>query len=86
MDSKSAVLSKMGLTKLGKKTQYKDYDKKGREIHINVGDEVVMEITRGNGSKDFVMGRYDDVWKVYRIAYDPNASAGRIISINTIYV
>lgn len=81
MDTKAMVMQKLGIAKIGKKVKFKDYD----GSHINVGDEVVMEVKRIDGSMDFVMGRYNAAHKLYRVAYDANMRGGRIKEIVSVY-
>lgn len=75
------VMQRLGASNIGKKVKFKDYD----GTHINVGDEVVMEIKRIDNSTDFVMGRYDATRKIYRVCYDPNMRGGRIKDIVSVY-
>ena len=83
MNTKSIVMDKLGISKLGKKARFKDYD--NGAVHIDVGDEVAMEVLRYTGETDFVLGRYDSIKRVYRVAYDPNMRAGKIKEIVTVY-
>lgn len=81
MDTKAMVMERLGTSKIGKKVKFKDYD----GSHINVGDEIAMEVKRLDGSVDFVLGRYDASRKMYRVAYDPNMRGGRIKEIVSVY-
>lgn len=83
METKNIVMDKLGISKLGKKARFKDYD--NGAIHVNVGDEVVMEVVRYTGITDFVVGRYDAAKRIYRVAYDPNMKAGKVKEIVTVY-
>lgn len=83
MITKNIVMDKLGITKLGKKARFKDYDNSA--IHVKVGDEVAMEVVRHTGETDFVIGRYDEEKRVYRVAYDPNMKAGKIKEIAVVY-
>lgn len=85
MDTKSIILDRLGWKKLGKKARLVGYDADGTQVHDNLGEEIALEITRINGEKDFVLGRYDEKKRRYMIAYDPNISAGRIKSIDNAY-
>ena len=85
MESKLAVKERLGINKLGKKTNFKDYDAKGNQIHINVGDEVVVAVSRWNNVEGFAIARYNDAIKRYVIAYDPDAKSGRIKEITAVY-
>lgn len=82
MDTKTLALERLGATKLGKKVKFKDYES---GLHLNVGEEIIMEIKRHSGEEDFVVGRYDSKSRVYRVAYDPNMKAGRIKEIMFAY-
>lgn len=86
MDTKAIIMEKLGWSKLSKKpARLVGYDADGTMVHDNLGDEIMLEITRGNGSKDFVLGRYDSISRLYRVAYDPNMKAGRILKIDNAY-
>lgn len=85
MDTKSIVMDRLGITKLGKKGRLEGYAPDGRKIHCHMGDEIAMEVMRFNGQIDFVVGRYDKDALMYRVAYDPNMGAGRIIRIENAY-
>ena len=83
MNTKGIVMEKLGISKLGKKAKFKDYDNEA--IHVNVGDNVAMEVLRYNGETDFVAGHYDAHRRIYRVAFDPNMKGGRIKEIVTVY-
>lgn len=76
-------MDKLGISRLGKKARFKDYD--NGAIHLNVGDEVAMEVMRLDGTVDFVIGRYNKDRRVYMVAYDPNMRGGKIKEIVTVY-
>ena len=54
MDTKKIVMERLGMSKMGKKCRFKDYD--NGAVHINVGDEVAMEVKRVTGETSFVVG------------------------------
>lgn len=83
MDTKKIVMERLGMSKMGKKCRFKDYD--NGAVHINVGDEVAMEVKRVTGETSFVVGRYDDKSRMYKVAYDPDMGAGRIKKIVMVY-
>lgn len=85
MDTKAIVLERLKLKKLGKKSRFVGHDADGTMAHAYLGDEIAMEVTRYSGAVDFVMGRYDNQARLYRIAYDPNIKAGPIKSIDNAY-
>jgi hypothetical protein len=85
MDTKTIVMKRLGISKLGKKGRHEGYDDNGKKMHCFLGDEIAMEVMRVNGQVDFVLGRYDHKDKVYRVAYDPNMGAGRIKRIENAY-
>lgn len=85
MDTKSIVLERLGWKKLGKKGRLVGYDEDGTMAHNNLGEEIALEVVRYDGSKDFVVGRYDVQARLYRVAYDPNIQAGCIIKIENAY-
>lgn len=85
MDTKSIILERLGQSKLGKKGRLVGYDADGTMAHAFLGEEIALEVTRYNETKDWVMGRYDHNARLYRIAYDPNISAGPIKSIDNAY-
>lgn len=85
MDTKSLVLERLGWKKLGKKGRLVGYDEDGTMAHDNLGEEIALEVVRCDGSKDFVVGRYDADARLYRVAYDPNMKAGRILKIENAY-
>ena len=78
-------MERLGLKKLGKKGRLEGYDADGTKVHDNMGEEIAMEVLRHNGQTDFVIGRYDHKARLYRVAYDPNMSAGRIKKIENAY-
>lgn len=86
MDTKAIILERLGQEKLGKKAaRFVGYDEDGTKVHANVGDEIAMEVLRVTGTMDFVLGRYDEKNRIYRVAFDPNMSAGKIKSIVHVY-
>lgn len=85
MDTRAIVLERLNLKKLGKKARLVGYDADGTKVHDNIGEEIALEVTRYNGEKDFVLGRYDHNARLYRVAYDPNITAGPIKSIDNAY-
>lgn len=84
MDTKSEVLKKMGLTKLGKKTRLRGFED-NKDIHFFAGEKIILEVQRYNKTVDFVIGRYDHQRKLYLVAYDPNTKGGRIEKIINAY-
>lgn len=85
MDTKSIVMDRLGIKKLGKKGRFEGFDDNGNKMHIFLGEEIAMEVMRGSGAIDFVVGRYDHEKKVYRVAFDPNMAGGRIRRIENAY-
>lgn len=87
MDTKAIVMERLGWKKLSKKLQrLVGYDADGTMVHDNLGEEILLEVQRNNGDKDYVLGRYDHTTRLYRVAYDPNMRAGRIKCITNAFV
>ena len=86
MDTKEIILERLGWEKLGKKSaRFIGYDADGTMAHNDLGEEIALEVMRNNGETDFVLGRYDKDARLYRVAFDPNMKAGRIIKIVNAY-
>lgn len=86
MNTKDIILERLGKEKLGKKVaRLIGYDEDGTKVHDYVGDEIALEIMRYDNTKDFVLGRYDNATRQYKIAFDPNMKGGPIKSIVNAY-